>query len=319
MNLRTLANQVRDISLCEILKSHGFVLQKEGLSFRAKTEAHNIVITGSRWYDNKAQAGGGGAIDLQMHLTGADFPTACKALAERMPYALSSSQGIAFMHESIRPEVKRQSFEELAAKYALRNDSNWRAARSYLVEGRKIPAELVDGLHQSGVIYANDHRPNPSLVFLHKNIQGEVKGATLRDTRHDSKFRPTLGNKLTAWFSVGDIEKAQTVVAVESPIDALSYFSLREGYPGDFAVVSCSGASVPQELLHHIYDQRQLLVVALDNDMAGERGWLKVWDETAEWPGFKISPDCPRGKDWNEDLIQSFGCKGIAKPNSMKL
>ena len=300
---------MRDISLCEILKSHGFTLQKEGLSFRAKSEAHNIVVTGSRWFDNKQQVGGGGAIDLQMHLTGADFPTACKALAEGMPYALASATNSSVLYESIRPEVKRQLFEELAARYAIRDDSNWGIARSYLTEVRGIPGELVDELHRTGLVYANNHRPNPSLVFSHRDIEGVVRGASLRDTRHDSKFRPTLGNKLSAWFSIGDLVTAQTVAVVESPIDALSYFSLRKDGHDYFAVVSCSGATVPQELLHHIYDRRQLLVVALDNDLAGERGWQKVWDETADWPGFKISPDCPRNKDWNEDLIQSFGKK----------
>jgi len=316
MDLRILANQVRDISLCEILKLHGFTLQKEGLSFRAKDDARNIVVTGFRWFDNKAQVGGGGAIDLQMHLTGTDFPTACKALAERMPYALASASNNSFLYESIRPEIKRQSFEELAAKYAVRDDSNWTIARSYLTEVRKIPGDLVDDLHRSGMLYANNHRPNPSLVFCHRDIKGVVRGATLRDTRHDSKFRPALGNKLNAWFSIGDLTTAQTVAAVESPIDALSYFSLRKGEAAGFAVVSCSGASIPTELLHQTYDRNQLLVVALDNDLAGERGWQKAWDETADWPGFKISPDCPRNKDWNEDLVQSFG---IEKSPSTRL
>ena len=35
------------------------------------------------------------------------------------------------------------------------------------------------------------------------------------------------------------------------------------------------------------------------------RGWLKAWDDTADWTGFKISSDCPRLKDWNADLLAS--------------
>jgi hypothetical protein len=71
------------------------------------------------------------------------------------------------------------------------------------------------------------HRPNPSLVFLHRDPRGKVRGATLRDTRQKSAFRPCLGNKLlTAWFAVGNFANADRIVAVESPIDALSYYSL---------------------------------------------------------------------------------------------
>ena len=50
-------------------------------------------------------------------------------------------------------------------------------------------------------------------------------------------------------------------------------------------------------------NHRQSFVVALDNDSAGERGWTKAWNETADWNGFNISPDSPKGKDWNDDLI----------------
>ena len=103
----------------------------------------------------------------------------------------------------------------------------------------------MDELHAVGSIYANDHLPNPSLVFLHRDPHGKVRGATLRDTRHQSAFRPCLGNKLTAWFAVGNLANAERIVAVESPIDALSYYSLFAGRCDALAVVSCAGSTVP--------------------------------------------------------------------------
>ena len=65
----------------------------------------------------------------------------------------------------------------------MRDDSKWPIARAYLIETRKIDPAIVDELHAVGSIYANDHRPNPSLVFLHRDPHGKVRGATLRDTR----------------------------------------------------------------------------------------------------------------------------------------
>jgi hypothetical protein len=67
------AERVRDISLRELLRSHGFEIKSEGITFRARNDRHNIVATGNLWFDNKAGVGGLGAIDLQMHLTGEDF------------------------------------------------------------------------------------------------------------------------------------------------------------------------------------------------------------------------------------------------------
>ena len=306
MNRSAEADRLREIPLRDVLQWHGLEVRPEGISYRARDERHNIVVTGSQWFDNKAGVGGGGAIDLCRHLTGADFPNACRILAEEFPRSATVQHGAFRSFHPLRySQPQRAPFLELASRYAIRDDSNWPFARAYLVETRRIAGEVIDRLHDVGSIYANDHRPNPSVVFLHRTPNGRVEGATLRDTRESSAFRPCLGDKLNAWFAVGCRNTARTVVAVESPIDALSYFVLRADSEKDLAVVSCAGANVPTELMWQAYDRRQSFVVALDNDPVGERGWQKAWDETADWPGFKISSECPQRKDWNADLLAS--------------
>ncbi len=298
--LQRVADEVRGISLADLLAWHGFKLRREGLSFRAKTDRHNIVITGQKWFDNKVGVGGAGAIDLQMHLCGGDFQTTCLVLAQDFRPLVGRLE---FPPEKRnRSEPPRATFEELAAKYAVPSSMNWPTARDYLVETRKIDAPLVDNLHETGAVYANTHYPNPGIVFLHRSLQGKIEGATLRDTRHDSSFRPTLGNKLSAWFCVGDLAEAKTIVAVESPVDALSYHSLFVGKSASTAIVSCSGSTISTDLMFEAYERKQCFVVALDNDAAGERGWQKAWDETAEWTGFDLRSECPQRKDWNDDL-----------------
>ncbi|MBN8707774.1 MAG: DUF3991 domain-containing protein [Verrucomicrobia bacterium] len=295
------AEQVRGIPLQELLRWHGFKIRQEGVSIRARSDRHNIVVTGSKWFDNKTGTGGAGAIDLQMHLCGGDFQTTCHVLAEGFR---PTGAGLVFPPDK-NPDSRRRPFEELAAQYAVPSLANWPIARDYLVETRKIEPAIVHELHGRGSIYANNHQPNPGIVFLHRTPHGKVEGATLRDTRHESSFRPCLGNKLSAWFSIGDLAKAETVVAVESPIEALSYHTLFAGRNDPLAIVSCSGSFVPEELMFQAYDRRQSFVVALNNDDAGEFGWQKAWDGTTDWTGFKISSACPRLKDWNADLMSS--------------
>ncbi len=310
--LQRVVDEVRGISLADLLAWHGFKLRREGLSFRAKTDRHNIVITGQKWFDNKVGVGGAGAIDLQMHLCGGDFQTTCLVLAQDFRPLVGRLE---FPPERrTRSEPPRATFEELAAKYAVPSSMNWPTARDYLVETRKIDAPLVDNLHEVGAIYANTHYPNPGIVFLHRSLQGKVEGATLRDTRHDSSFRPTLGNKLNAWFCVGDLANAETIVAVESPIDALSYHSLFLSRNDPTAVVSCSGSSVSNDLMFDAYERKKRFVVALDNDAAGERGWQRAWDETTEWTGFDLRSECPQSKDWNDDL-RAFAQRRTPSPS----
>ncbi|HEY5813934.1 MAG TPA: toprim domain-containing protein [Terrimicrobiaceae bacterium] len=308
MKISELADHVRGIPLCDVLQRYGFELKPEGTTARARSQSHNIVVTGSQWFDNKANVGGGGAIDLVMHIAGVDFSAACRALADQFRPLAAGQATLSFPSSSrCSALAEKKSFEELAAIFAVRADSNWPVARTYLVQKRKISAELVDELHASGSIYANDHRPNPSLVFLHRDPSGQVRGASLRDTRHQSAFRPCLGNKLTAWFAVGDLTNAERIVAVESPIDALSYHSLFANRNEGLVIVSCAGATVPHELMFLAYDRGKSVVVAFDNDAAGERGWSKARHDTVDWAGVRLSGECPKHKDWNDDLVHIVG------------
>jgi hypothetical protein len=243
---------------------------------------------------------------LVIHLARVDFSAACRSLASEFLPSEAGGQPASLFPKSWQgpSHQEKKSFEELAAIYAVRDDSNWPVARAYIIEQRKISPPLVDEMHAPGSLYANNHQPNSSLVFLHRDRHGKVRGATLRDTRHRSVFRPCLGNKLTAWFVVGDLAGADRVAAVESPIDALSYYSLFGCRGGSLAVVSCAGACVPRELMLRAYDRGQAFVVALDRDPAGQRGVQKARDETADWAGFKLSSECPKLKDWNDDLIE---------------
>jgi len=118
---RSFADHVRDISLRELLRCHGFEIKPEGVTFRAKNDSHNIVVTGNRWFDNKAGLGGLGAIDLQMHLTGEDFAAAYQTLARDFRGLSTAEIGLSFpIERHIRSEQERRPFHELAARYVCR-------------------------------------------------------------------------------------------------------------------------------------------------------------------------------------------------------
>jgi hypothetical protein len=84
MKISELADQVRGIPLRKVLEYHGFEVKPEGTTLRAKCPHHNIVVTGSRWFDNKGGVGGGGAIDLVIHIAGVNFAAACRSLADKL-------------------------------------------------------------------------------------------------------------------------------------------------------------------------------------------------------------------------------------------
>ena len=139
MKISELADQVRGISLRHVLEHYGFDLKREGTTLRARGAHHNIVVTGYRWFDNKAGIGGGGAIDLVIHLTKVGFARPADPWLTGFFRSQRGQRALSFPKSWQEfPHPKKKSFEELAALYAARVDSNWPTARAYLVEKRKI-------------------------------------------------------------------------------------------------------------------------------------------------------------------------------------
>ena len=94
--------------------------------------------------DNKAGVGGAGAIDLVIHIAKVDFSAACRSLADQVQSLPASQTSLSFPKSSRQlPHQEKKCFEELAAIYAVRDDTKWPIARAYLVEKRKIAADLV--------------------------------------------------------------------------------------------------------------------------------------------------------------------------------
>ena len=67
-------------------------VRPESNTLGAKSEHHNIVVTGTQWFDDKAGLGGGDTIDLVIRFARVNFFAACRSLAtEFLPLAAGHS------------------------------------------------------------------------------------------------------------------------------------------------------------------------------------------------------------------------------------
>ena len=156
-------------------------------------------------------------------------------------------------------------------------------------------------LHENGTVYADEKQ---NAVFIRKNLEGEVTGASVRGTYNDSKFKGLAKGtpRDAGWFSMtkgtGEIER---VVLTESPIDAISAAAISQR-PETTLFISIDGnGAIPEEYLQQQLQQGKPILVAFDNDKAGEVMAQLVIDKL---PGsVRVKPTI--GKDWNEQLIAS--------------
>ncbi|BAZ18474.1 plasmid recombinant protein (plasmid) [Calothrix sp. NIES-4071] len=298
--LKQTLNKLRDIPLHQVAWHLGLI---KGKDKKWKGEKHSVNIDGSKWYDfhpiqNK---GGGGAIDLVMHVGDYSFKQAVaflndrfgeeKMLASVTHHARTGAKGIAKL-ESV------QQFEPDI------DNKNWDKVKKYLTQERGLHPSLVETFHQQGLIYADN---NQNAVFVMRNLEGGYYGAFLRGTvgENNTFMGYAKGTKRdNCWFyfqsgsqSISDVEQA---VLCKSPIDALSLAQLQvETGARDKKVLTIymaadSAESLPIEYLQSI----PTVLCAYGNDDAGD----SLFSATRA-----LLPDTqqikPTAIDWNLELL----------------
>ena len=162
--IRQRANLVRAMDLGTVLRACGAVPDP-----RDKAKWHTskgvVCITGMKFMNFSRDAGGGGAIDLLMHLQNIGFVQAVQRLWDL-------SGGLVQIPIPERPGHKSLS---LPVPHA----GNLARVKRYLVNARGIDAALVDCLVASGDLYAD---PRANAVFSMRDTSRAPVGAEIRGT-----------------------------------------------------------------------------------------------------------------------------------------
>jgi hypothetical protein len=245
---RDLANQLRSIPLEEVLR-----LSRAQPDRCDKAKWHTpqgvLSVTGAKFMNwNRAQ-GGGGAIDLVMHLHHVGFGQAVQWLCQRFPGCLRSQP------DQLASRASLSLPPPAPAKL-------WRVRR-YLVRERGLPLALIEPLIQSGILYA-DHRANAVFLLLGKENQpvgAELRGTTVRPWRG---LAPGSQKDL-GFFSI-PAEPLSAIILVESAIDAISCFALHPHH----RCISTAGARPNPRWLVRSLDQGSPIYCGFDADLTGQ-------------------------------------------------
>ena len=269
-----LAQKVRDFPLDKVVYELGLDPDPKD-KHKWQNEGHIINITGSKFYDWKELRGGGGAIDLVMHLNQCDFKQAVTWLHDRF--------GEGATIDAVTYKTRKIIQEKPVLKFTppVPEQDKWQEVKKYLTRTRKLPSSLVDSLHSSGLVYADDKQ---NAVFIRRAFNEEkITGATLRGTAGENNTFKGLakGTKRSeGWFYFvqggQSSDPIQRAVLVESPIDAMSFAVLDRNDSRRTIYISTDGAgSIPKAFLHQLRD----VVVAYDNDEPGQLMSLKVMSQ----------------------------------------
>lgn len=287
--IKNRADMVRCIRLEEVLKRTGCLRYRFD-----KTKWHTpqgaISITGEKFFNWTAGVGGGGTIDLVIHLMDYDFKSAVSWLSGNF---LLSDLSDTFSNRKVDSnKINHSHGDSKTLRLPPRDDGKLRQIRHYLMHRRCLPKTVVDYLIDRGVLYADN---NGNAVFLLRGKGKRVVGAEIRGTNDCLKKWHAVATgtkKHKGCFYLRD-KGAKKLVLCESAIDAISYFVLNQ----KCMAVSTSGANPNPHWISHFMDRGFEIFCAFDSDETGERTANKMREL---YPTVKRLR--PEKHDWNEVL-----------------
>lgn len=265
------AEVLRSIPLESVLRHTG-ACQDTYDKAKWHTEKGVLSVSGAQFMNWNRGTGGGGAIDLIIHLKDLNFKEALLWLSHNLS---ASDPG--------EPAARR------ALVLPQRSNIRTKGVIHYLT-GRHIPSCILAPLIDSDRIYA-DHKGNA--VFLLLGKEKKIVGAELRGTLHvPFKAMAPGSRKDKGFFYAGDT-KAKKIVLCESAIDALSFLTLYQGY----LAISTSGATSHPLWLKLLINRDYDIYCGFDSDSTGDRMATTM---ITLYPSVKRLR--PSHHDWNDVL-----------------
>nr|WP_322721692.1 MobV family relaxase [Nostoc sp. ChiQUE02]MDZ8234799.1 MobV family relaxase [Nostoc sp. ChiQUE02] len=294
--------QLRDLALEDVVWELGLDYDRQ----RWRGHGHIINIDAEKFYDfaPEQQKGGGGAIDLVMHVNQCNFRQAVVWLHERFGESGAERAAIAKSRQVTAEIIQLEPRDKF--RLPVEDKSKWTAVHNYLTQKRGIPSNFVELLHKRGLVYADDQQ---NAVFVMRNLLEEPQaiGAFLRGTRGENNTfkgyeKGTVRREGWFHFRLGGqpTEPVEKVVLLKSPIDAVSFAMLEYQQRGDVPpnrtlyMAVDNPKSLPVEQLQNIPNVQ----VAFDPSGSGNAAARVVKELLPQSKRLKCKAD-----DWNQELL----------------
>lgn len=279
-DLRQRAAAVRQLPLEGVLVVRGAARDERDRS-KWHTEQGSLSVTGAKFMNWRRGVGGGGAIDLVMHLAAIDFRTAVTWLEEN--FAVGSVAAIETRTDSTKDKLCLPAADE----------RNLGRVLQYLIGRRHLPTSLLAALVETGKLYA-DSRGNAVFLLVAGKANRPV-GAELRGSGPRVWRGMAAGSrKDSGYFWIG-APASGSIVLCESAIDAIS----RSAMDANRICISTSGARANPRWLKGLIARGYHIRCGFDADEPGDNAASKM---SALYP--TVQRLRPSAHDWNDVLAE---------------
>ncbi len=309
-NFRQRANAVRSIPLADVLAKWGADRDRLDRN-RWHTERGPVSITGSKFFNWHLQQGGGGSIDLAMHLGDCNASVAVRWLERQLgdpgrttPMIGHAPSSPTELGRGRSSTISTRSFSSNANVKArslslpVVSPDNLPRVRRYLTEQRRLCPCILRSLITSGKLYA-DQRGNAVFPMVTGKAQRPI-GAELRGTGQRVWRGLAPGTRKDAgYFWIGEpgksTSRSKNIVLCESAIDAISCYQLDRSR----TCLSTAGARPNARWLAPLLSASHDIHCGFDDD--DDTGNTASRQMTRRHPSIRRLR--PPAHDWNDALV----------------
>ena len=276
-------SRLRNIDLAETMQILDCI-QDSADKRNYKTEVGRITLTSEKFFNHDTGKGGGGAIDLVMHVRGCDFKTAISILGGKLA---SEHQRViqTATDRAIQMTIENASeaLTKTISEVPKDHPENWPAVIDWMTKTRGIKATTLEKARAMGIVTV-DERNN---ILFHNETK---TGSEIRGRGKD--FKGYRGKRNLFKFQTGDEKKA---LLVESGTDALAAYEC--GFKG--LIVSTGGdwKQTAVDAINKLKIMGYKILIGTDNDESGDKKAEKLLG--AITGSLRYVPD---GRDWQAQL-----------------
>jgi hypothetical protein len=297
-DFRRQADAVRSIPLETVLTRWGAERDRRDRA-QWRTQRGPLSVTGAKFFNWHQNKGGGGAIDLVMHLGDMDVRTAIQWLQQYLgsapaaaPSTASSTPNTCSQRSSPCGGTSAKARQQLRLPVA--NLAKLERVRRYLTEQRYLAADILEPLIDTGKVYA-DQRGNAVFLMVAGKANRSI-GAELRGTGKRVWRGLAPGTRKDAGYFWIGVPSSQKIVLCESAIDAISCFQLHSAC----ICISTAGVRPDPPWLHPLMARGYDIYSGFDDDKPGNAASCRM---ITRHPLIKRLR--PPARDWNDALEAS--------------
>ena len=296
-DFRRRADAVRSIPLETVLTAWGAQRDRRDRK-QWRTDRGPLTVTGAKFFNWHLECGGGGAIDLVMHLGSMKADAAIVWLEQHLGGAPAAASSVSRAWQPAASSSARG--DAPASPRALRlpraSLAQLERVRRYLTGPRCLAPGILEPLIDARRVYAD---PRGHAVFL--MVAGKPNrpiGAELRGTGERVWRGLAPGTcKDAGYFWVG-AQGSRTIVLCESAIDAISCYQLYAlQRDTEFICISTAGVRSDPPWLHPLMARGYRIYCGFDDDEPGEVASYRMIHRHPSIQRLR-----PPAHDWNDAL-----------------